>query len=867
MRLHIRRSPSRTGLLRPTLGAGRLATIAVGVLCAGAWAQPAADARAVSDDELAWALSRTTLLDLASHESPTPEDYALAGGLLSVASDLSPGDNELARSLVRASWLAGDQATMIEATRRVIRNDPADTVAQLRLVSSIINQKQTAEERMVLYERFLGDDGRSLDPSVRSRLALDAALLERERGNARAFVERLHQATRLDVSNKAAASLAAQYYASASDDAVTVLDYQIRLLNADPLDANVHLTIASLLASHGAYLEARRFLGNASDLFQLETGAPPAMIDKIKIALDWEIDGPSEFSDRLTKALRNQRGRAQQILDKYHEASLPTDELIKPEDIRYDLDVDKFRLFAAYNLGDEALTREVLNDIATTVSKELAAIGKLAGQRGADQNTLLQEAISRITDLQVMRAIVGLDADKIRSDTESILKNQPAMAAYLSGIEPMALYAEGSYERALEASEPYRGSPIVSLIRAQSYEKLGRKEEALELYLNIARDNALNAYGAFANSRVLALDAGDRLVTAAGRQMMQIVQTIPGWLDDMISRPDSFMYLSVTVLKGVYPAMEQPMLRIKLQNTAPIPMAVGPSAPIDSRMLVIPKIDSGLGTYRGKPAPKVVELDQRLRLRPREELTVTIRADSAHAQWLMGLQANSLIRERYRVLQGFRPRTSDASAQAKNANPKAPVFGITNSPLGLTAETGLIQRMMLDESRVTLDELIARLASGVTATRRAAVMASAGRLWIPQMGAELDPDQQQRLVAALMETYTRVRDDERAWMMLVLPHRRQVPAMIDFDDHVASSILSGALIDSRVDPLVLCAALLTRTDDAEAPIFETLSQVSDPRVRRVAQILRSRLRDGRPTYSTMDSDVDSMLPGGSLLGF
>ena len=131
--------------------------------------------------DLPWLVRRAAILDLRLHESPAPIDYELTANLLSIASDLDPTNAEYARDMAQASWLAGDQSLMLEATRRVIKIDPKDSVAQLRLISAKINEKQTLEERKALYDRFLSDAGKSIDPSVRSRLALDAALLDQAR--------------------------------------------------------------------------------------------------------------------------------------------------------------------------------------------------------------------------------------------------------------------------------------------------------------------------------------------------------------------------------------------------------------------------------------------------------------------------------------------------------------------------------------------------------------------------------------------------------------------------------------------------------------------------------------------------------------
>lgn len=811
-------------------------------------------------------LARVAVLDLGLREAPTPTDYELATAIFLLAMDLDPTNPDLARSAVEAAWSAGDYASMISATRRVIRLDPGDTVAQLRLVSSVINDQQTIEGRMRLYDRFLSDAGKSLDPSVRSRLALDAALLEREQGNAQGFIERLHLSTRLDISNKAAASLAAQFYSEVTSDPVTMLDYQIKLLYADPLDPNVHLTISRILAREGAFEPARRFLNNSIRLYKLESGRAPSMVEEIRISLDWQLGGAQGVLDDLNPILSDRRAEAQTRIDNYIEAQLPIDDLLRPEEILYELGIDKLRLLAAYSVGDMEMTQSVLDDIESTVNNEINAIGSIIDQRGVNQNQLLARVVSTLADFQVMRAIVGLESEEIRKDVEEIIEQVPAISPYFASIEPMALFAEGDYSGAIELASELPQTPVLDLIRAQAMEKLGQTDEAIGIYQALTRVYAIESYGAFARSRLIKLGKGDSTLSIAGRQMIQIMGTVPNWLDQMITRPSTFIFLDLIGPGESIDALEEPMITIRLKNLAPIPLAMGPSQPMDSRFLVVPKIDYDSRGFRGEVNSKVVAVNHRLRLLPREELKVKIPVDSAQTQWLFKMQPNASIGQRWRLLQGFRPRTSDEVLSRVEVPTDASVYGIINSPLGLTAQSGLVQRLLLEESNLPADRLFELLLSSDKDTRRRAVIACAGRLLLPATDQELSLQEQTKMIDGLIDLYTRAGNAERARMILLLPHRHQVPDMIVFDDHVVSSILSDALIDSRVDPLVFAGALLTRTDAADSPIFEVLDQVSDARLITIAGIIRARLETSTPTLGTIGPGVESMIPSKEQFG-
>lgn len=837
------------------------------VVCTTPMAFSQESAEAISAPDIAEYLVRDTLLDLGLRDAPTPADYELAANLLSLAYEIDPSNAEIARSIVEAAWLGGDGEMMLAATRQVIRDDPGDTVAQLRLVSSIINEQQTVEGRLALYERFLGDRGKSLDPSVRSRLALDAALLERETGNVRGFIERLHLATTLDVSNKAAASLAAQFYSNTGSDPVSQLDYQFKLLLADPLDANVHMSIVRLLAKEGDYESAKRFLDNAITLFELESNRTPKAIEQVRIALDWQIYGAQHILDDLDPVLADRRAEAQSRIDSYIEAELPTDDLIKPEDFRYDIGIDRMRLLAAYNLGNGEEVADILHDIDQTTNDQVVALSEVYRQRGANQSAVISQMVSLVLDFQIMRAIVGLEPEKIREDVKEMVDAAPSLGPYFKIIEPLALFAEGKYEESLEYADEFPGSTLIDLIRAMSYEHLGEPELAVPLYAKIKRENAVDAYGAFARSKLVALSKEDQVVTSAGRQMIQIVKTIPTWIDQMIIRPSSFMYLDMVAPGPVVEAMETPMVKIRLKNLAPIPLALGASQPLNSQMLVLPVIDDRAKGIQGQVRPKVVAMDHRLRLRPLEELIIEVPADSPQTQWLLSLQSSYSITQRWRLLQGFRPRASDELLSKVDVPSDASVYGIINSPLGLTTESSVIQRLNLEEMNATVDELIELLSSDDEMARHRAIRACAGRLTLPTDEGKIVGDDLERLIGSLVDLYTRAGSRERARMILLLPQRHQLSEMITFDDHVVSSILSDALIDSRVDPVVLAAALLTRAEAEDSPIFEVLDQTDDPRLHTIAKIIQARLATFQPTYSMVGVGVDSMLPKKEGFGF
>ncbi len=165
-----------------------LRSVAVGVLvvcAAGIWTPPAgaqqeAGAGEAYRETLARAVStrlaRSAILLTRSFPDPAIEEFRLGALALEIAQRLDPGNEELLRFQLEAWRHAQDDANVLRVTREIVRVNPSDTVAQLRLLTEQVRLQQRIEDRVRLYDTLLGPGGESLDVSVRSRLAFDAAL-------------------------------------------------------------------------------------------------------------------------------------------------------------------------------------------------------------------------------------------------------------------------------------------------------------------------------------------------------------------------------------------------------------------------------------------------------------------------------------------------------------------------------------------------------------------------------------------------------------------------------------------------------------------------------------------------------------------
>ncbi len=801
----------------------------------------------ISGDRAAEAMEIVAGLDLSLNSPVAPADYLMAMYLLDMALELNPADADLARSVAEAAWMAGEHEELIKATRVVVQNDPSDTVAQLRLISAVVNREQTVEARIEAYQRFLGDKGESIDASVRSRLALDMALLERERGNEVGFLTALRTSAKLDPANKEAQSLVAQQYSLKIKESSTRLKLQLRVLYADPLDPNVHFSIARMCATEGATDEAWRFLQSGILIHRIDSGTISGVLQEQQLSLLWQYEGPQAILDRLNPSLADERKTLQAKIETRIAAAEPIDDLQDPLDIRYEPGTDRIRLLAAMILEDQETVDSVLMDLQRGLVAYYNEVKEQMEARGADRGALLGAYLTEVITFQTMRAIVGVDAEIIKNDVANIIKDSPELIRFFRPFEPFSQFASGEYEGARKSAlERLSRSAPRDLLIGLSTERLGEIDDAVEIYTQLALDYPLEAVGAFARTRLDDLTDGQEQITPEGELMREILAGVPAWFDKMITNPENTMNLNITPTKSAFDADESAGLVIRLSNLSTLPLALGSSHPIDSNMLIVPGFREVNDEFKGTGRAKVVDLGRRFRLKPLEELVVTINPDSIQTRWLLQTQPQSAIRQRWRILQGFKPMA---------------MGGIVNSPFSLVSESPLVERRVLGQAGASADDLIQGIQSSDLVEFRRSVLGAGAILYNPTRRPELSEADLDRIVDALGVRYAQVDTTTKVWMLGVLPTKIASPAMAPFDEQVQRMLTSDSLIDPDIEPVLVAMVLMTRVEALDSSVLEVARMHRDGRIGWMADLIAERIENIEPMYAGTDRPFETFAPG------
>lgn len=767
-------------------------------------------------------LARAALLDLRGIRNPSPDDFAICCDLLRQASGFAPGNTQVLHARVEAAHGAGDDAEVLAASRDIVRADPQDTVAQLRLISARMARMQTAQDRMNAFQQFLGRAGERLDPSIRSRLALDAALLCRELGDEKGFVTNLKLATSLDGTNKDAALLALSYFSESVSDRAAHFDLLANVFYADPLDPGVMTQIRDELASAGAWDQAARFHKMAVAV--LSARGDIQMEDRLADhGMTWHAKGPGEILTVLNTDLATMRFRQEQMFNAKTKTMEGGYDVRRPEDIRLSVPMDQLRLAAALATGDMEKAESVVKDLIAT-NKETTDV--LADPARRPQSLTGEDAAVKTTELKVELAVWRLLA---RQGVQEVLGEVPDLVTRLgedNELTPIlqawaALRQDKPEEAERIAGESGVTSGWLGVAIATAKETKGDKAGAASVLRAVSQDEPLTALGCWAWSHAKELDPG--YVNPLTAQMDRMARDVPLWVDAMISRPTQTQRLVVDLDRRDARALDPVCVTLRLKNLAPIPLSLGNDQALNARLLVIPSVTTGESEFGRYLAADVVMLDQRLRLLPGEELALQIDPAIGSLGWVAGTASGRPVTEKYRVLQGF--VAGDGGTR-------------TAGPGCLDITSLSVTRDALEQSRLSPEALAEQVA--VADEPRLVRLAVATRaVMVPAQVSNSIQAAHDALAKAWAARYTSLSPQAKITVLCELPPSSEVPAMKPFDD-----VALG-----EADPSVFRVALVLRTSHADDPVLARAESGPDAGVAQLARLHRARLAAGAHAYA------------------
>lgn len=777
----------------------------------------------------AQALVRVALADLKVNPDPQPGDYRLALAMLRRASELQPEDQDILRLAVEAAEQAGDLTALADLLRRLIRLDPADTVSQMSLITIRIGAIQDVRDRLKVYENLLGPQGRTLDPSIRSRLALDAALLAREVGAGDAFVRNLTLATQLDSTNKDAAALAYAFFASRVDDPIGRVELLLNLVKADPFDAGTYRLLARELAAHGAHAQARRFyrlLQRVDEKLGLLSGTEIANEEALQ---SWFLDGAEVTIDELTKVIRGARREIEELRRRVAAAGQPLSGVATPEDIRLDLSTERIRLAAASAIGNEAAAAESASDMLKSIQDlDMWLANPSRRPRGWTDDYVRGEIRKWAVEGVWMRLLANQQIDLAEQQLRALTAGEGRISRDVAQrLEGWLALRRGDLDSAASILQALdRTDPLATLGLGQINELRGEKESAFARYVEVWLAMPDNYLGAWARERAARLQVRPVPQPPAARRLNALAEGVPTWLEDMVASPRSFMTLTATPLSPTLGPFEPMRVQVRLRNVGRIPLPLGPDAAISSRILFNPSIDAGATPIRDQAIPEVIRLDRRFRLNPMETLEAEVWIEPGYGSWALQMVSPGPFRTRWRLLQGFRVDEQGLTVPG---------------PFSLVSDISSVTRSGLRMPTMEVGVLSQAVASSQGQEFANAVSVAALRLMRVGQPEQLKQDEARVLIGALLTRYSREGPIGRMYMLARLPNGSLAPAMAEFDEAIRRV--------SETDPGVMLVKLITRVTDPADPVFNLARAMGDSALSRAVEDHEQRLTARRIVYS------------------
>lgn len=766
-------------------------------------------------------LARAATLRLRETAEPEDRDFAIVALAYELAQTIRPGVSEFVRRRIDAWHAVGDTDEIVRATEELLALEPDDTVALLRLTSARISRIQRAEDRLAMYDRLVGPQGKTIPTSVRSRLALDAALLARERGDDKGFADRLARAASLDPSNKDAAVLASETVLASTSDPLARAEVLLNVVMADPLDPAAHYRLARELREQGAFNAAFRFQTHAERLYS-QSGSSATIDDSIESIIgQWQLKGADAILELIQAVESNAReSRRQQIA--YAQAT-GVDPGPPLEQFRLEPRVEIVRLGANLALARQEAAEASLRAIVAELDAQIARLeNPPEGFTKPDAETLdRQRRENRATGI-VARLWCGADTENARKELTALKEEGALTGAALQRFEGLLLMRTGDPNAAINALEPLASSDVQAAVGlAEAYLINGDRSKAISTFARIALDYRSSLPGAFSRTRIETLLNEKLQPTADARRLEEYCARVPAWLDEMATSPRSFIFVTARHNTDRSTAVDSQWLSISVKNLGRIPLSLGPGRAISSRLLLTPALAvQGVAPPTTGVKPEIVEVDRRLTLNPGQ----AVEADVWVGQGQIGAFLDNLAPSytlRWQISQNFTVTREG---------------GFAAGPLSVTTDSGIRTRASIGLSGESVDAVSTALPSiqgdplleTMFFTRSLAITADS--LQPPDPAAREDAANLAAAIATRFPTFT---EGERILAVLIL-----APAFVGHDfalDEPASTDKS---------PYVRLAWLLARAPEASHEAYANTIENPDPTQPRTAEMARL-LRDAR----------------------
>ena len=812
---------------------------------------PSAEARAIVQERLSRSFAQRAR-NLLQRDQIYLGMLESSEALLRTATELAPDNPHIWRIALDLATTMEDGdpkavALASQALRRLNELDPGNEVIRLRRILDNISTRQTAEERLAIYDRLLAPDSIArFGRPVAARLAFDAAVLRRRTGDIAGFERELLHAVDLDSAFPEATEMAAGYFRmrapSPADDAEAM---RVALI-ANPIRTPAALGLAQLCLEQGAYRAAANILDVEAEVLSMQRPDPvfDGVLTDLAVAL-WGADRIDDAFRLLAKRQRMLDASLMEELDRSG-AILSVEERAQVKmPVAPQLAATFAALSSARAIADAKVAIENCAFAYDTQIQSLERTVNSPERTEAEKSRAAEEAASVRLQAAVVQLWLGGDVAKAAAWVDEASLRMPLSDDARARFDGWILLRKGEPEKARALLEPIAPRDLSARLGlGVLLEESGDRKGAARIYLEIARATPQTAMGVWCRDKLHAL-LGSKVPVIENAESVESAAALPKPFLELMREGARRMLLRITPMQKDLRPWDPLLFEIELTNLSEWPLAIATEGPLADTMTITAAVNVP-GKMPGTPPFAIVAIDRQLVVGPKQTMKIPVDVSLTDAS--LTLRDDPIAGAFLSVHGILNWRTTER--------------GLEPGPLGVEVASNPAH---VGGARLTADWVRARLAELADVTKvpdpeTIALLAHAHRRTVRE-GATADPAIREALAGsgpALADAARRLWPEARAWLAFAAPHApvveraetASVAALAAQEAEVAAlkapvpelePLMAALSEDESFLPRLawICVRAL-RPDD---PVLEAALKSSDERLASFAKVYRSSLLD------------------------
>ena len=535
--------------------------------------------------------------------------------LVKEASKLNPTNQSILRSMAEVAKIADLPDLNKKATKELLLLAPGETPLQLARLRDAIEMTNTADQRMAVYEQLLSDGNTAkLDVKIASRLALDAAHLQRQLGNMGQFARWLAESVALDPANTDAMVLAAGFFGDETVDTYSRAELLAAAMLSNIGDTTLQVSLAEFLMACGDYEDA-----NA--LYQIILGDRAGDDETLSDGLLADIALCQWAAGDSVGALDTIIERQISVDKKYRVQTRRREPRLTPLELAriHAPLIPKLSVVRAVIYNDAADTSLSDSSLESALGS-LTTVASLYATRG-------KESMDEVIELYLQAAWVTIwfsdDVDTAQLFIDSVEEGSVITQPEKNRLAGWIALKKGETENAIEILSLFPDdAPSQAGIGLALLEN-GNAREAAKHFLNIAKNQGETILGVWSRKQLQKIIGTDFDIRPEINKLRQLMVGVLQTMHDYVLDPRPVVGISVKATKKTFSPYEPVNVEIQITNNTTLPLSIAKKGPIHPVVMLEAEIQ--MANFPNPVLkPIIIPITRQILISPKRTLTVRV---------------------------------------------------------------------------------------------------------------------------------------------------------------------------------------------------------------------------------------------------